>query len=155
MGEIFTSKDKNLYKFSNGELTLQKIYPQSIRNMYASKEYLSIATLRSAYVKDTNLMDIFSYTPSSSSNYYYVLNTVLFENNTLYLGTREFGLLRSEKENIPNFTEFHPEGPVSNLPFSIAANENDLWIVYGGYDAAYAPPKEEDMDIVILTETIG
>ena len=138
-GEIFTSKDKNLYKFSNGELTLQKIYPQSIRNMYASEEYLSIATLRSAYVKDTNLMDIFSYTPSSSSNYYYVLNTVLFENNTLYLGTREFGLLRSEKENIPNFTEFHPEGPVSNLPFSIAANKNDLWIVYGGYDAAYAP----------------
>jgi len=138
-GEIFTSKGKNLYKFLNGELILVKSYPQSIRNIYASEEYLSIATLRSAYVIDTNLTDVFSYTTTSNSEFYYVLNMAFFENNTLYLGTREFGLLKSEKENIPNFTEYHPEGPVSNSPFSIAANENDLWVVYGGYDGSYAP----------------
>jgi ligand-binding sensor domain-containing protein len=137
--EVFAARDKNLYKFSDGELTLVKSYPQSIRNIYASEDYISIATLRGVFVKDVNLVDFFSYTTNTSSDYYYVLNMAYFENNTLYLGTREFGLLKSEKENIPNFEEFHPEGPVSNLPFSIAANENDLWVVYGGYDASYAP----------------
>ena len=57
----------------------------------------------------------------------------------MYLGTEEYGILKSTVNDISNFEEVHPEGPISNLIFSIGVKNNHLWVVYGGYSASYAP----------------
>lgn len=137
--QIYSTNNNKLYKFLNGNLSLQKTYPQAIKSLKSSENYLTVSTQRNLYVVDKSDAQIFTYTSNTNQPFYYNLNTALFENNTLFLGTQEFGLLKSDIENIPNFEEIHPDGPVSNSPFSISVKENNLWVVYGWYDVAYAP----------------
>lgn len=137
--EIFTSRTRNLYTLNSNSLILQKTYSQNIRSLKASENYLTIATQRIVNVIDANLADILSYTTNASDAFYYNLNTAYFDENTLFLGTLEYGILKSNLQSISNFEEIHPEGPVSNAPFSISAKDNHLWVVYGGYDGAYTP----------------
>ena len=137
--QIYVSNDRKLYKIEEDNLVLQKNYPQTITSVKASEEFLSIATQRGVYVLNTADIELTNYVANTNEPFYYNLNSAFFENNVLYLGTREFGLLKSNSENIPNFEEIHPQGPVSNLPFSISVKENNLWVVYGAYDGAYAP----------------
>ncbi|WP_457618240.1 type IX secretion system anionic LPS delivery protein PorZ [Lutibacter sp.] len=137
--QLFTASNRNLYKIENNLLLLEKIYPQPIRSLKSSLNYLTIATQRSVYVNDSNNIEMLNYTVNTSNTYFYNLNTAFVEDNTLYLGTQEFGILKSNLQNILNFEEIHPEGPVSNSPFSIAVNNNNLWIVYGSYTTSYKP----------------
>ncbi|MEX1382800.1 MAG: hypothetical protein AB1Z17_05330, partial [Lutibacter sp.] len=137
--QVYVANGRKLYKFIDNNLQLQKNYPQTINALKASEDYLALATQRYVYVIDKNDTEKLNYVTNANQEYYYNLNAAYFEDNTLYLGTKEFGILKSSIENIPDFEEIHPDGPVSNLPFSISAKESHLWVVYGWYDGAYAP----------------
>lgn len=137
--KVYVSSNRTLYTIENNVLVVQKGYPATIRNLKSSKENLTINTQRGVYVNDINNAEIINYKTSTTDLYYYDLNTAFFEENTLFLGTSEFGILKSNLQNISNFEEIHPEGPVSNLPFSINVNNNNLWVVYGGYTSSYRP----------------
>ncbi|WP_456376277.1 type IX secretion system anionic LPS delivery protein PorZ [Lutibacter sp.] len=137
--KVYVSSNRTLYTIENNILVEQKRYPATIRNLKSSKENLTINTQRGVYVNDVNNTEIINYTTSATDLYYYNLNTAFFEENTLFLGTSEFGILKSNLQNISNFEEIHPEGPVSNLSFSINVNNNNLWVVYGGYTSSYRP----------------
>ncbi len=136
---VFVSNNRTLYTIENNTLIQQKIYPTAIRNLKSSAKNLIISTQRSVYVNDESNFEILNYTTSVTDTFYFDLNTAYYEDNKLYLGTKEFGILKSNFENISSFEEIHPEGPVSNLPFSIGVNDNNLWVVYGGYSTAYGP----------------
>lgn len=138
-GKIYTAKNRNFYEFIDNNLILKKTLSQNILSLKSSEEYLSIATQRIVNVLDINLIEVVNYTTSSSDTFYYNLNTAFFENNTLYLATLEYGILKSYYPNISEFTEIHPKGPTSNDPFSIAAKNGNLWVVYGGYNQSYGP----------------
>jgi len=137
--KVITSRDRNLYSFSSNSLILIKSYNQNIASLKSSSNYLAISTQRNVNVLDFNYADIVNYTSAASDEFYFSLNTAYFEENTMFLGTQEFGILKSNLQNILTFEEIHPVGPISNTPFSIAAKDNHLWVVYGGYDAAYTP----------------
>lgn len=137
--KVFVSSNRTLYAIENNTLLLQKTYPAAIRSIKSSLDYLTINTQRGVYVNDLNNIEIVNYTTNSTDFYYYDLNTAFFEDNTLYLATNEFGILKSNYQDISNFEEIHPEGPVSNSPFSIGVNNNNLWVVYGGYTSSYKP----------------
>jgi hypothetical protein len=123
----------------NNNLTLIKTYSATIKTLKASLNHLTITTLKSIYINNISNTEIATYTPNSSSTYNYNLNTAFFDDTNLYLGTKEFGILKSDLNTISNFEEIHPEGPSSNTSFSISVNNNNLWVVYGGYNAAYGP----------------
>ena len=76
---------------------------------------------------------------SSNIDFDFTLLNAFFENNIMYLATKEFGILKTSISQINSFQEIHPEGPLSNDVFSIAVKDNHLWVVYGGYDAIYTP----------------
>ncbi len=137
--QVYVSSNRSLYKIVDNNLQLQKNYPQTIAALKASEEYLALATQRYVYVIDVNDTEKLNYVSNTNQPFYYNLNAAYFEDNTLYLGTKEFGILKSASENIPNFEEIHPDGPISNLPFSISIKEGHLWVVYGWHDTAYAP----------------
>ncbi len=136
---LYTSKGNNLYKIENNNLLLLKTFSQPIKSLKSSSDLLTIATQRGVFINNVNDVEIFNYTTTATEPYYYNLNTALAESNTLYLATQEYGILEANFQNSLAFNEIHPEGPVSNLPFSIAVKNNNLWIVYGGYNTAYTP----------------
>ena len=137
--QIYVASSRSLYKIIDNTLQFQKNYSQTIIALKASTEHLAIATQRYVYVIDTNDAEKLNYVTNTNEQFYYSLNAAYFEDNILYLGTAEFGILKSTLENIPNFEEIHPDGPVSNLPFSISVKDGHLWVVYGWHDTAYAP----------------
>ncbi|UMB59425.1 T9SS type A sorting domain-containing protein [Lutibacter sp. A80] len=137
--QVYAASSRSLYKIIDNNLQLQKNYSQTIISLKASVDHLAIATQRYVYAIDTNDVEKLNYVTNTNQQFYYSLNAAYLEGNLLYLGTAEFGILKSTLDNIPNFEEIHPDGPVSNLPFSISVKENHLWVVYGWYDTAYAP----------------
>ena len=137
--QVFVSGNRTLYTIENNTLLLKKRYPATIRNINSSQGNLTINTQRGVYVNDLNNLEIVNFKTSSTDLYYYDLNTAFFEENTLFLGTKEFGILKSNLQSISTFEEIHPDGPVSNLSFSIGVNNINLWVVYGSYDSAYTP----------------
>ncbi|WP_111707008.1 type IX secretion system anionic LPS delivery protein PorZ [Lutibacter citreus] len=137
-GQVYVSKGGSLYKFYNNQLQLVKNF-QTIKKLNSSKANLAITTQRAVYILNSSDIEEFRYSTNSSQPFYANFNTSFFEDNLLYIATQEFGLLKSTKEGIPNFEEIHPMGPTSNLPFSISVKNENLWVVYGAYDGAYAP----------------
>ena len=135
--DIFTSRNNVLYKLVTFS-SLQQInsYLQPIVDVKSSIEYLTVSTNNTAYVLNTSLSQIFEARPTNEYNF--SLHTAIADNQNVFLGTSTFGILQNEFTNI-DYKEIHPNGPSSNQVFSISAENNNLWVVYGGYDAAFTP----------------
>ena len=137
--EIYVANNRTLFKIQNNSLVNVKTYPQAIIDIKSSEGNLTISTLRSVFVYNKENVEVLNYTSISTNPYYFILNSAFYEDETLYLGTQEFGILKSSKSDLGNFTEIHPEGPISNAPFSIAVKDANIWVVYGGYSSSYSP----------------
>ncbi len=137
---IFTSRFNNLYEISStNNLELISAVSSEILKIKSSSNCLSIATQRQAYFYNLSLNLKSSIISDINSEFYFELNGSYAEDETIYLATKEFGLLQSSVLNLSEFIEIHPEGPTSNDIFSISVSNNNLWVTYGGYDSAYTP----------------
>ncbi len=134
---LFTSKSNILYEITSvNVLDQRKDFPNQILNLKASSDFLTITNLKKAYVLDNNLNQ--KLIASATTKYNFTLHTAFAESDNIYLATKEFGVLHRTFSN-NNYNEIHPQGPTSNDVFSITANNNNLWVVYGGYDGAFTP----------------
>ena len=135
--EIFTSKETTLYKLiSLNNLQQINIYTQPIVNLNASAEFLTISTTNRAYVLNILLAQVYLAIPTVK--YKYFLHSAFAEEGKVYLASTTFGILQKNFTDV-EYQEIHPKGPISNQVFSISAENNNLWIVYGGYDGAFTP----------------
>ena len=140
--QLFTSESNNFYHV-NSITTLQSIasLPDDILNLRASDDFLTVTTRKSAYVYNTLINQ--EVVTATTLEYDYNLQSSYAENNTIYLGTSEYGILQRSFSNAVNHFEIHPQGPTSNDIFSITAENDNLWVVYGGYDASFTPQQRE------------
>lgn len=139
-GQLYVSRNKNLYRFENDSLfTFIHSQPQDIRDIKGHDNRVTITTQRYVSIYNETLNLVYSTTASSNEAYNFSANTAITIQNDLYIATAEFGILNSDVLNIHQYIEIHPDGPTSNQVFSISNNKNHLWVVYGGYSAAYGP----------------
>lgn len=134
---LFTSVGTGLYEIRGTALPLIRDFSSVVKSIKGSATHLTVGLQNSVHIFDRTDSAIIVNT--ASNPFAYNLNTAYAENGQLYVGTREFGLLNSALATHQNFEEIHPEGPLSNSAFSITTNNNNLWVVYGGYDDAYVP----------------
>ncbi|MFY9242502.1 MAG: hypothetical protein WAO74_05705 [Polaribacter sp.] len=134
---IYISENAVLYEFVNGSITQVRNFFENIVNLNSSSSNLTISLNKSAIVLDTNQNQIAQF--STIADFDFTLADAFFENKTIYLATNEFGILKTTISQINNYQEIHPEGPLSNDVFSIDAKNNNLWVVYGGYDITHTP----------------
>ncbi len=134
---IYTVISTSLYKLEGNNITLIRDFFENINDLKSSTTNISIALNNSAFVLNDALVEIAQINQVTDFNF--ILNTAFTENNDVYLGTTEFGILKITLNNSTSFEEIHPEGPLNNSPFSIAVKEDNLWVVYGGYDATFTP----------------
>ena len=135
---LFTARETNFFEVIN-PTTLQLIanQPSLIKNLKSSTEFITIATDKQAQVFNSSLVQVV--VANAIQEYDYNLNMAYAENQTIYLGSSEFGILERSFSNAVDHTEIHPQGPTSNDIFSITADSNNLWVVYGGYNGAFTP----------------
>lgn len=88
------------------------------------------------YDVDFNLMANASTTQEFDTQY---TSAIIGSDNEFYIGTKEIGVLNTSSENITDFEEIHPNGPLLNNSFSIQAGGNNLWLTFGDYTFQYNP----------------
>ena len=135
--ELYIVEGKAIYKMNGSDLIEEVKFSQNITAIKSSNTYLSVAFNSFAKILDLELNAVFEV--STTSEFEYTLNNIFTENDSVYLATKEYGILKS-RLSLPNsYTEIHPEGPLDNDIFSITAQNNTLWVVYGGYDDTNTP----------------
>ena len=135
--ELYIVEGKAIYKMNGSDLIEEVKFSQNITAIKSSNTYLSVVFNSFAKILDLELNAIFEV--SATSEFEYTLNNIFTENDSVYLATKEYGILKS-RLSLPNsYTEIHPEGPLDNDIFSITAQNNTLWVVYGGYDDTNTP----------------
>ncbi|MEN8124639.1 MAG: two-component regulator propeller domain-containing protein [Bacteroidota bacterium] len=135
--QLYTSKNNILYQFNSvSVLDQKKTYSDQILNLKSSSDFLTVTNLKKAYILDNSLNQQLIVT--TTAKYDFTLHTAFAESDNVYLATKEYGILH-RTFSVNNYNEIHPQGPTSNDVFSITAQNNNLWVVYGGYDGAFTP----------------
>ena len=135
--QIYVSEDNKLFQFNAGLLIEIKDYSEKIVGLKSSGVNLVVSLSKSAIILNSanNQVNIFN----TTTDFDFTLNTAFIQENTMYLATNEFGVLKTSLDEITTYNEIHPEGPLSNDIFSIAVKDDNLWVVYGGYEGTYTP----------------
>ncbi|PQJ77154.1 type IX secretion system anionic LPS delivery protein PorZ [Polaribacter glomeratus] len=135
--QLYITEGTKLLKLTNGTLTLVRDFFETIIGLKSSSTNVTIALNKKAIVLNLSENQVVEFV--SNLEFDFTLLNAFFENNTIYLATKEFGILKTSLAQVNVYQEIHPEGPLSNDIFSIAVKDNNLWVVYGGYDGTYTP----------------
>lgn len=131
---VYITENEVLYELNNTSLMEVKRFSEPIVNLSSSDSNLLVTLNNKAIILDSSLN--IQQEINTTTDFDFTLSNTLFINNTIYLATNQFGVLIRNNQT-STFTEIHPEGPLSNEVFSIAAKDADLWVVYGGYNSFY------------------
>ena len=135
--QIYLSENTSLFLYNNAQLIQQRNFSENIIDLRSSETNFAVTLQKRALLFDDNFNTVT--TVNTTPEFDFSLATVFFENNSFYLATAEFGILKGNITNPDTYQEIHPEGPLSNSVFNIAVLNNHLWVVYGGYDITYTP----------------
>ena len=134
---LYVIENSKLFTFDGNSLTEKVNFNKEIKNIKSTPTNLCISLDKEARIYDSSMNLVQEFTPDLE--YDYSLNTAFFEDDMVFLATKEFGILETTISQPTTYSEIHPEGPLSNAVFSITANNNDLWVVYGGYNSTFTP----------------
>ncbi len=135
-GNVYAVTTNSIFRINGTTQQNVLSYAENIVDISSSENNLIVTLSNSAIIYNETLNVIGNNTTTNSFNF--SLNSASFINGNVFLGTKEFGVLSAPIETT-SYTEIHPEGPLSNSIFSIEAHNNDLWVVYGGYDVTFTP----------------
>ena len=137
LNSLYVTEGGSFSAFDGDTLGNEITFDEEIKSITASTTHLSISLNKKVVVLDTSMNEVGQF--SASTAFDYSLNNAFFENDTCFLATKNFGILAATLDASDTYLEIHPEGPLSNDVFSIAVNNTNLWVVYGGYDDVFGP----------------
>lgn len=124
--------NRRLYQVSNDVLIEKTLYNNPPLDVKAVNGNFIVTTKSNVFVYDANFNTVSQAAVSTEYNTAYSSATVVQDN--LYIGTTDFGVLKTSLASPMVFEEIHPQGPLLNNPFSIKATQNNLWVSFGDYD---------------------
>ena len=129
--------NRRIYQIVNDVLTEMFLYADTPLDMKSVNANLIVTTQKNVFVYDSNfnLISQVSIDPSFDTQY----NSAIIDLENIYIGTKDFGILKTSLVNPITFEEIHPDGPLLNSPFSIQAEPNGLWVTFGDFTTRYNP----------------
>jgi len=98
---------------------------------------LVVTTKSNVYIYNSSFALLSQAAISPEFNTSYTSAIVL--SDEIYIGSKDFGILKTLSSSPTIFEEIHPNGPLLNKPFSIKATPNNLWVAFGDYTYAFNP----------------
>ncbi|MCA0932944.1 hypothetical protein LCM02_10820 [Lutimonas saemankumensis] len=136
-GQIFTCSSSLLFQLIGiDELRQRRNFNRTILKLRSSSNRMAVSLNRSALILDKDLTLV--YEAKGTDRYDFELNSSFAKGDEIYLATKNFGVLKKSFSDLV-YREIHPDGPSSNKVFSIEAMNNNLWVVYGGYNLSFDP----------------
>jgi len=138
-GKVFTVRNnKIIYEVLETSITELFSYASLPMDVKISNDNLVIVLSDSVFIYDENFNS--ENTLSLNEEYDTLITTAITTIEGIYLGTTDFGLLKTSGSNGQNvFTEIHPNGPLRNNIFSVSAGYGNVWCTYGSYSLTYFP----------------
>ena len=129
--------NRNLYNINNDVFSLLFNYADVPIDTREVNNQLIVTTKNNVFVYDSNF-NLLSQV-SVSSEFETEFTSATLDSEFIYIGTTDFGILKTQIANPIVFEEIHPSGPLLNNSFSINAKANNLWVTFGEYDRFYNP----------------
>ncbi|MFV9549681.1 ABC transporter substrate-binding protein [Algibacter sp. PT7-4] len=137
-GKVYAiNANRKLYDVVGSTVTEIAAYSNLPLDIRSVNSNLIVTTSNEVFVYDSNFNIVAQIPVSTDFNTTYTASTIDLEN--IYIGTQNFGILKTDLNNSIPFEEVHPEGPLYNTPFSIEAEPNGVWATFGGYSLFYVP----------------
>ncbi|MFI1744909.1 type IX secretion system anionic LPS delivery protein PorZ [Thalassobellus sediminis] len=129
--------NRKIYEVVNDALTELFLYADIPVELQSVDNNLIVTTNNTAFIYDAsfNLISEALIDPSFSTKF----NSASIDSEYLYIGTKDFGILKTLLASPVLYEEIHPDGPLLNIPFSIEAEPDGLWVTFGEYDLFYNP----------------
>ncbi len=130
--------NSKIYEVINDTLSELFTYPGLPVDFRMTSNNLVVTTIDNVYIYDTDFVLITNVSPITEFDTGFTSATI-GPNNGIYIGTDEYGILKTSFGNVTELIEIHPDGPLYNNAFSLEANNGELWTTYGQYDIFYNP----------------
>ncbi len=129
--------NRRIYQIVNDVFTEIFFYADTPLDMRSANENLIVTTQNNVFVYDANfnITSQVAIDPLFDTQY----NTAIIDLENIYIGTKDFGILKTPLPNPIIFEEIHPDGPLLNIPFSLQAEPNGLWVTFGEHTSFYNP----------------
>ncbi|TXG37021.1 type IX secretion system anionic LPS delivery protein PorZ [Seonamhaeicola maritimus] len=128
---------KRIYDITNDTLFELFLYNDVPLNINFDNQYLNVTTENNVFVYDINF-SLISQVPISVDFDTEYTSAIVYMDD-VYIGTNDFGILKTSFSNPVIFEEIHPDGPLMNIPFSVEAEPSGVWVTFGEYNEFFNP----------------
>lgn len=129
--------NRRIYQVVNDVLSELFLFAEAPVEMKSQDGNLLISTSNNIFVYDNNFSLISQ--ASVDINFDTRFSSATLDSNYIYIGTKDFGVLKTLINSPIEYEEVRPEGPLLNNPFSIEFNNGSLWVTFGEYTRFYNP----------------
>lgn len=132
-----TASNRIIYEVENTTLTTLFRYSRPPLKIVSVDNNLVVSTDSSIFIydEDFNLLSQVDINEDFDTTY----TSATVDADDIYIGTTDFGILKTTTSNTISFEEIHPDGPLLNQPFSLEALSNNLWVTFGEYSLFFNP----------------
>lgn len=132
-----TSASNRIFEINNIILNQLFVYASEPLDLKNANDNLIVTTKDEVFVYDNNFNVLAN--PTVLSEFDTKFTAAVTTDEGIYIGSEEFGVLRTTISNTSVFEEIHPDGPLRNNTFSVQAGFGSLWATYGDYTFTYNP----------------
>ena len=131
------NSNNRIFAINGANLNPLFVYPQDVAELKVSDNTLLVTTPSKVYqyTAGFNTLDIYTTNLEFETNF----TSALSIDSILYIGTSDFGVLKSEAISISEYEEIYPQGPLRNSVFSLEYGYNNLWVTFGDYSIFFNP----------------
>lgn len=129
--------NRQIFNITNDVLSAVFQYssiPYNVKNVAGN---LIVTTANNVFIYNSVFTLISQVSLNSEFSTTYTSATVY--SNFVFIGTTDFGVLKTPLATPTTFEEIHPDGPLLNVPFSLQVEPNGLWVTFGEYTSSYNP----------------
>ena len=129
--------NKVLYELNGASITSMFTFPLLPLDSDMSGSNLIYSTQNTTYIYDENLLLVNSFQPTVDFDTSFSTATLI--NDFVYIGTKDFGVLKTEINGGTDYTVIRPNGPLENNIYKLNATTQTVWASYGQYTSALNP----------------
>lgn len=141
------------YNSVSNSLTSLITLAQPAVDMRVKANYLIVSTVNTIYIYNRQMALVRQINASQIPDITASFTCATIIQDTVFIGTKEHGLLTTSLSSAVAFENLTPIGPSRNNIFSLQATSNSLWTVYGDYTVDYNPYALDNYGVSKLTES--
>lgn len=129
--------NRAFFEITNTNFTQLFVLPLTPTDTEVSEGNLVVSNINTIQVYDENAQLIESYISSEDYDTRFTSSVLL--NNEVYIGTEDFGVLKTSILDGLIYTEVKPNGPLLNEIFRLNAESGVVWASFGDYTESFDP----------------